>query len=378
MVYSIVKGNTMPAKTPELIGQTFSDLYVKEKIAKPNHLKPHKCDTYYLCECHCSSPNCFKTLIVRKDHLVSGNTKSCKSNKNSLKTIEEAQKSSFKNVFSRKRYTDGNITLDQFTILASLNCFYCTIVPFQKNNDFERMRKQMQRRDTFSAQHGDIHYNGLDRIDSNLPHNLSNVVPCCPNCNSFKLERSYETTINHIPLLNPDFVYKNIDDFSFVRDQIKKAKAGQIPWKNTKGKQPLSKLFPEKYGRANRSYIYHRTDVFMRNAKKEDRFCELTIEEIAELMMANCIYCNTPPNLITGKFNGLDRYINNDATGKRIDYTRENSVPSCHYCNSAKKELKIEDFRAWIIRLRANYQNLPKTFEELISQIAHRNQQLFP
>lgn len=35
-------------------------------------------------------------------------------------------------------------------------------------------------------------YNGLDRVDSKLPHNINNVVPCCIHCNKAKLDRTQD------------------------------------------------------------------------------------------------------------------------------------------------------------------------------------------
>lgn len=358
----------MPARTPELTGQVFTDLFVKDRVSPPSHLKTHTSTTYYLCECRCSSPNCFKTLIVRKDHLISGNTKSCKANKNCLTTIEQIKRASFNNVYSRGRYNHNDITLDQFIILSSSNCFYCNSPPLKKNNDFIKNKGAK-----FSIEHGTIFYNGLDRIDSLLPHELSNVVPCCYICNRFKLERTYIEVLNHIPHLNENFRIKLIDEFSVVREQIKLYQNGIIPAKNPKGKTILAKLYPENYDKASRSYLQFMAYGFVRNAKKEKKICEFSIEEAAELMMANCVYCNEPPDLIRGEFNGIDRFRNFDDQGNKTGYLRNNSTPACFWCNSAKGQLSIDEFRNWIIRIKDHYDKLPKSEQELLEYVKIRN-----
>ena len=41
-------------------------------------------------------------------------------------------------------------------------------------------------------------YNGLDRVDSLLPHNKDNVVPCCARCNRMKSDMSFDDFLKRI------------------------------------------------------------------------------------------------------------------------------------------------------------------------------------
>lgn len=79
-------------------------------------------------------------------------------------------------------YKDGNLTLEDFFFLSQLPCYYCGDI---QTNSFSKAKN-----DKKSSQHAiensTFKYNGLDRINSNLPHDKDNVVPCCIRCNFAK------------------------------------------------------------------------------------------------------------------------------------------------------------------------------------------------
>lgn len=331
-----------------LIGKTFGTLKVMNITKEPIHLKPRR-DTYYLCECNCNLPHCRKTSIVRKDHLLSGNTKSCKANKKAISDLDQLKRSSYNNIFTRGSYNEDDITLDQFISLVSSNCFYCGTPPYKKINDYIRNGGT-----NFSKENGYVYWNGLDRINSKLKHSISNVVPCCQICNCFKLDRNYMDVINHIYLLKADFI-----PIFVVSSQ-------------TKEQNPLYKLYPESYGKCKGSYINFRSLSFLNKNKRNKRECDFSTLEVAKLMMSNCIYCNSPPDILNGRFNGIDRYVNNNEYGK-TGYLKNNCVSACFYCNSAKSQLEIEDFRLWIIRIKSNVSKLPNTEMKLRKLISKRN-----
>ena len=81
---------------------------------------------------------------------------------------------------------------------------------------------------------------------------------------------------------------------------------------------------------------------------------DLTHEECEALFRQNCHYCGTEPNqlLRTGTkrqytitYNGIDRMDNG------VGYVSGNVVSCCKTCNSAKGDLSMEEFRAWIARI---------------------------
>ena len=91
-----------------------------------------------------------------------------------------------------------SIDFDDFSELALQNCFYCGKEP---SNRYKHRKRELS-------------YNGLDRVNNNLPYIIENVVPCCCHCNRAKLqlsvdefkrrvEKIYNHTIINKGLLSP-------------------------------------------------------------------------------------------------------------------------------------------------------------------------------
>jgi len=95
--------------------------------------------------------------------------------KYNLITIEKKHYKLFKHY--RENYSDG-LSFEEFVVLSQQECFYCGIEP---SND----------------RYG-IRWNGVDRLDSDLDHNINNCVPCCKHCNRFKRDLSLEDFYSHV------------------------------------------------------------------------------------------------------------------------------------------------------------------------------------
>jgi hypothetical protein len=95
-----------------------------------------------------------------------------------------------------------------------------------------------------------------------------------------------------------------------------------------------------------------------RNHSKEKGF-DLTLEQFIEKSKQNCFYCNASPTPTKG-YRPWSAYINTnglDRIDSSMGYLYENVVPCCKYCNFAKSDRSVEDFKGWIKRLAA-HQNL--------------------
>lgn len=86
--------------------------------------------------------------------------------------------------------------------------------------------------------------------------------------------------------------------------------------------------------------------IYNSNYKKDT---DLTLDEFYLISQQNCYYCNKPPsnsfcaeNGEIFKYNGLDRLDSNRA------HTKDNVVPCCKKCNTAKSNMVIDDFLSWI------------------------------
>lgn len=101
-----------------------------------------------------------------------------------MKKSKDPIKSSAKRIF--RRYKDGDLTFEIFLNLSQRNCYYCNSKPSNLYNCAKDSKNSSQ----FQKDNGNFIYNGLDRIDNNLPHNINNVVTCCKYCNYAKRERS--------------------------------------------------------------------------------------------------------------------------------------------------------------------------------------------
>jgi hypothetical protein len=94
-------------------------------------------------------------------------------------------KLSIKSIYETS-YNDGNLTLEEFYVLSQKKCFYCNC---DLSNSFCKFSRHSAKK---TKELGKFIYNGLDRVDSNLPHNKDNVVPCCKYCNFAKSDLSLE------------------------------------------------------------------------------------------------------------------------------------------------------------------------------------------
>lgn len=106
-------------------------------------------------------------------------------------------------------------------------------------------------------------------------------------------------------------------------------------------------------------HLYNSTIVRRSKSKKWGIIIDL--EHFKYLSQEPCNFCGlSSSNSITDRcdsnnilyFNGIDRLDSN------LGYTKENSVPCCRYCNTAKNTMCVEEFMNYIKRV---YEfNLPK------------------
>lgn len=89
----------------------------------------------------------------------------------------------------KENYSNG-LSFNEFVSLSQMNCHYCSSGPINKK--------------------GDLLWNGVDRIDSNLDHTLSNCVPCCKICNFAKSNLNINDFYNHINKIKNNVIINNI------------------------------------------------------------------------------------------------------------------------------------------------------------------------
>jgi hypothetical protein len=172
----------------ELIGKQFNRLTIQKILTSRTN------DGHVLSECVC---DCGTVLNIRLSYVKTGKTKSCgclnvESVKINLKKAQRARPGlqprlgSAKKIFT-DRYSDGNLSFEEFVVLSQEKCFYCGDEPKNTYNAYKYANSRFSKQ---RIQDGDFIYNGLDRINSLLNHDRDNVVPSCEDCNKAKLTRS--------------------------------------------------------------------------------------------------------------------------------------------------------------------------------------------
>lgn len=141
----------------------------------------------WLCRCDCGNEK-----IIKSTYLIEGKSTTCGCKINRFPNNDPKLSSAMK-IYNNK-YKDGDLTFEQFLELSQQKCFYCGIDPSTATNRLDNVRVNTRRgrENQFSGEKGTFIYNGLDRIDSNIGHILTNVVPCCKDCNRAKLALSIE------------------------------------------------------------------------------------------------------------------------------------------------------------------------------------------
>lgn len=90
--------------------------------------------------------------------------------------------------------------MDKFLELSQLPCHYCGDPPSNRFNKYLTKDGKLTNLEVSEewAQQAYFDYNGLDHVDSSLPHNEDNVVPCCIDCNRAKHNMSLKKFLKWI------------------------------------------------------------------------------------------------------------------------------------------------------------------------------------
>lgn len=319
----------------DLSGQKFGRLTVIKRVPKPEHIIYDA--IYWLAKCDCENE-----ILAPSSSLKNGKIKSCnclKIESSSHNNIDNVKLSVIKKIFVMSKYNDGNLKLEDLIKLIFQNCYYCGIVPNNSVNIFSQVKNNGKSASDFAVEHGTVIYNGLDRINSNLPHNLDNVVPCCIICNRSKLDRTLSDFNSQIINLKTNDII-TVDLMLLIDPKI------------------LYQLYPfRQEGGERRFKIDLRRRIIKNGARKRNIDFQLSNEQIINLIMSKCTYCES--SYRDGILNGVDRVNNN------LGYLPNNSVSCCKWCNSAKSNKTLDEFFSWIEKIKS-YQEKFKTIEKLI------------
>lgn len=159
-----------------LTGNKYNLLTVEKYLGKDNSK-----NNIYECKCDCG-----KSIIAQGSDVKTGKIKSCgclSSTKSTLRGVESGLTPLIRSVFNgykRDRGYEFKLTMEQVEQLIKQNCHYCGSEP--KNIKTIRLKTHTKV----------LRYNGIDRMNNDVGYVLSNVVPCCRNCNIAKHTYSVE------------------------------------------------------------------------------------------------------------------------------------------------------------------------------------------
>ncbi len=101
----------------------------------------------------------------------------------------------------------------------------------------------------------------------------------------------------------------------------------------------------------------------MRNAANRSIDWCLTMDQAMQLMAANCHYCDAQPSNVCGgkAYNGNFIYSGIDRIDNAGGYVDGNVVSCCAKCNTAKSDMTLQEFSAWLSRAYAHFLGGPQT-----------------
>lgn len=178
---NMVAKRPKPEKVIDMVGQKFARLTVIERAANKDYS-----GAQWLCRCVCGN-----MVVVGRDNLKSGRTKSCGCYKKEImrKGLAPGEAACNRTLltykyWAKKKDRDFTLTKQEFRNLTKGNCHYCGLQPQQISTSTD---------DT-----GNYIYNGIDRLDSSKGYTIENCVPCCKHCNRAKWDRTEEEFLTWI------------------------------------------------------------------------------------------------------------------------------------------------------------------------------------
>lgn len=309
-----------------LMGQKFYRLTVVEEMSSKNQKSKIP---QWKCLCDCGN----YTVVDSGYKLKKGNTKSCGCLRSEISSKHLSKLGSSRRIYEpiiarartvfKAKYNDGDLTFEQFYQLSQQNCFYCNKEPSNI-----KQTTSTDRCDEFNK--SKYIYNGVDRVNNDLPHNTDNCVPCCKECNMSKRNMTLE-------------------DFYNMITNIAKNKNKIIP--------NYEKLFNE--NKINLDYFERIKGKLY--ASYED--IKLDFKLFSFILTLNCFYCDRSPSNKTKckngdivSCNGLDRIDQNKT------HTLDNIVSCCKYCNWSKTKRSKDEYISWAEKV---YNNLFKAFNKI-------------
>ena len=163
-------------KSPDITGQKFELLTAVKRVENASFRQAR-----WLFKCDCGNEVAYRIHYVKKGAATSCGCKRHEPRPNRRLESGEAAFNGLLYSYKQTAVDRGHtfmLSKEEFKSLTKQNCHYCGIEPKQVSTD--------------PSWFGDYVYNGIDRLDSNIGYNLSNVVACCKTCNYAKRQMTID------------------------------------------------------------------------------------------------------------------------------------------------------------------------------------------
>ena len=91
---------------------------------------------------------------------------------------------------------------------------------------------------------------------------------------------------------------------------------------------------------------------YKNRAKKRHKAWKLSFELFKKLVLSNCVYCGQKPYMLVKTVNHSCLVNGVDRKDSKIGYIPSNCTTACRFCNCAKGDVGLKEFKKWIWRLR--------------------------
>ena len=326
---SIIKRKNYAAKKLINMKETVTEQHIINELpCEENNLEPH-IPIFKTCN-RCKISKDTRTFHrINDPRSKSGISPYCKICDNEMRIANRAKPAGrFKSMISdAKRWKhDWSLTYEEFLAFWQKPCNYCG---------------------------AEIKTCSLDRVDASLGYSVDNVVPCCHDCNQFKMDQAVEDFKAQIAALylNLDGI-RNVKPFDFDSataehchicgelnsDHIKKCREfSKKTFYKTEEERAIGK---KKIVNDNAKTPRGRYSTYKKKAKFKEISWLLSQDDFFKMWKKPCSYCLMGIGGI-----GVDRI------DSFIGYQADNVTPCCGRCNAGKMNHSASGFADLIERI---------------------------
>lgn len=177
-------------------GQKFGKLTIlRRDFSKRKDHNPH-----WTCLCDCGTETVVSISNLKRGTIISCGCFHLQKNTERMKKMntksdgESALNSVLYNYKynANKRDISFELTDEEFKNLIFDNCGYCGAAPSNKSKN--------------RYGHGDVIYNGVDRLNNDLSYNIDNCITCCQNCNRAKYKMTTKDFVQWIKNIYVNYI----------------------------------------------------------------------------------------------------------------------------------------------------------------------------